>query len=100
MEGDQKARQMAEFTLTQMYRGGIFDHIGGGFARYSTDRKWLVPHFEKMLYDNAMLAIAYVDAYRQHQRTLFGQIARRTLDSDLRGMTDEKGALLRAGRRQ
>ena len=53
---------MAETTLVQMYRGGIFDHIGGGLSRYSTDERWLVPHFEKMLYDNALLALAYVEA--------------------------------------
>ena len=54
---------MAEATLVQMYRGGIFDHIGGGFSRYSTDERWLVPHFEKMLYDNALLVMAYSEAY-------------------------------------
>ena len=53
--GDGNARAMAEKTLVSMYRGGIFDHIGGGFSRYSTDEKWLVPHFEKMLYDNALM---------------------------------------------
>ena len=54
---------MAETTLLQMYKGGIHDHIGGGFSRYSTDHKWLVPHFEKMLYDNALIAMAYTAAY-------------------------------------
>ena len=53
--GDRAALSMAEKTLTAMYRGGIFDHIGGGFSRYATDRRWLIPHFEKMLYDNALL---------------------------------------------
>lgn len=60
---NREALAMAETTLVQMYRGGIFDHIGGGFSRYSTDERWLVPHFEKMLYDNALLAMAYLDAY-------------------------------------
>ena len=52
--GEEDAKDMAETTLLQMYRGGMFDHIGGGFCRYSTDRYFLVPHFEKMLYDNAL----------------------------------------------
>ena len=54
---------MTEKTLDCMYKGGLFDHIGFGFSRYSTDNKWLVPHFEKMLYDNALLIIAYLEAY-------------------------------------
>ena len=62
-EKKRAALTMAETTLVQMYRGGIFDHIGGGFSRYSTDERWLVPHFEKMLYDNALLALAYVEAF-------------------------------------
>lgn len=70
---EKEAAGMAEKTLTGMFLGGIFDHIGGGFCRYSTDRKYLVPHFEKMLYDNAMLAIAYTEA------GMF-DVARRTLD--------------------
>ena len=52
-------------TLDKMAQGGIYDHLGGGFARYSTDERWLVPHFEKMLYDNALLATAYLEAYQQ-----------------------------------
>ena len=56
--GDERLLQMAEKTLVQMYRGGLFDHIGGGFCRYSTDKAFLVPHFEKMLYDNALLILA------------------------------------------
>lgn len=62
-EKKREALAMAETTLVQMYRGGIFDHIGGGFSRYSTDETWLVPHFEKMLYDNALLVMAYVEAF-------------------------------------
>ena len=57
--GDKKARTMAESTLSAMYKGGIYDHFGGGFSRYSTDREWLAPHFEKTLYDNALLAYVY-----------------------------------------
>jgi len=71
--GGKKAGEMVKTTLTAMYRGGIFDHIAGGFSRYSTDEKWLVPHFEKMLYDNALLAWAYLEAYglygKEHYKT-------------------------------
>ena len=89
--GDAKARDMAERTLEAMYRGGIFDHVGGGFARYSTDEKWLTPHFEKMLYDNALLALAYTEAYQHTCRPLFAEIVRRTLDYVLRELTDPLG---------
>ena len=58
------ALQMVEKTLDSMYKGGIYDHIGFGFCRYSTDHRWLVPHFEKMLYDNALLAITYLETYQ------------------------------------
>lgn len=71
---------MAEKTLTQMYKGGIFDHIGGGFSRYSTDEKWLVPHFEKMLYDNALICTAYVMAYAKTENHLFRTIVEMTFD--------------------
>ena len=69
--------KLAEKTLQQMYRGGIFDHIGGGFCRYSTDRQWLVPHFEKMLYDNAMLAMAYLLAFECTGEPLYKQVCQR-----------------------
>lgn len=82
---------MAEQTLESMYRGGLFDHVGGGFARYSTDEMWLVPHFEKMLYDNALLALAYTEAYQQTRRPLYGEIVRRTLDYVLRELRDFQG---------
>ncbi len=62
--GDKHAVKMVQVTLDRMRRGGIYDHVGGGFARYSTDEKWLVPHFEKMLYDNALLALTYLEAYQ------------------------------------
>lgn len=65
------APDMAEKTLLQMYKGGIHDHIGGGFSRYSTDHKWLVPHFEKMLYDNALLAMAYTMAYSRTDKPVY-----------------------------
>ncbi len=82
---------MVEVTLNQMYRGGIFDHIGGGFSRYATDRFWLVPHFEKMLYDNALLALAYLEAYRVTGHVLLRQVAERTLSYMARELGHEKG---------
>ncbi len=79
-------------TLDKMMQGGIYDHLGGGFARYSVDRKWLVPHFEKMLYDNALLAICYADAYRLFGDQRYANVVRETLDYVLRDMTNELGA--------
>lgn len=78
-------------TLTQMYRGGIFDHIGGGFSRYSTDEKWLVPHFEKMLYDNSLLIYAYIKAFSITKNPLFKQIAEKTITYVMRELTDTNG---------
>lgn len=71
---DDIAVKMAETTLIQMYRGGIFDHIGGGFSRYSTDDRWLVPHFEKMLYDNALLLCVYAKAFMLTKRMLYQRV--------------------------
>ena len=82
---------MAETTLQQMYRGGLFDHIGGGFSRYSTDEAWLVPHFEKMLYDNALLALAYGEAWRITRDELYLQVLQRTLRYLMRELGHEKG---------
>lgn len=90
-ENDADAREMAETTLTQMYRGGIFDHIGGGFSRYSTDEKWLVPHFEKMLYDNAMLIYVYAEAYQLTKNSLYKKTAEKTLGYALRELLDANG---------
>ncbi|MFZ2540097.1 MAG: thioredoxin domain-containing protein [Oscillospiraceae bacterium] len=73
--GNQKALQMVEKTLLQMYKGGLFDHIGFGFSRYSTDKFWLAPHFEKMLYDNALLTVAYLEAYRITKKELYKSVA-------------------------
>lgn len=89
--GDRRALEMAEQTLECMYRGGLFDHVGGGFARYSTDRKWLVPHFEKMLYDNALLALAYTEGFQLTGRMLWKEAACRTLDFVLRELTAPEG---------
>lgn len=91
LEGQKDAQEMALHTLAQMYRGGLFDHIGGGFSRYSTDEKWLVPHFEKMLYDNALLACAYLEAYRMTQKSFYKTVVLRTLDYVLRELTDPLG---------
>ena len=85
------ALSMAEKTLVQMYRGGIFDHIGGGFSRYSTDNQWLVPHFEKMLYDNALLVMAYVKAYGRTGRNMYGWVAGKILEYVERELTDSQG---------
>ncbi len=93
---DKKCLQMAENTLLQMYRGGIFDHIGFGFCRYSTDRKFLVPHFEKMLYDNALLMLAYCKAYSVTNNGLYLEIAEKTADYILREMTSDEGGFFSA----
>lgn len=79
-------------TLNNMMHGGIYDHLGGGFARYSVDRQWLVPHFEKMLYDNALLATSYAAAARLFGDSEYLRITRETLDYVLRDMTDDAGA--------
>lgn len=83
--------KMALTTLDKMAMGGIYDHLGGGFARYSVDAKWLVPHFEKMLYDNALLVNNYVDAFRLTKLPRYAQVIRETCDYILRDMTDEAG---------
>ena len=82
---------MVRLSLDKMAQGGIYDHLGGGFARYSVDARWLVPHFEKMLYDNALLAATYVDGYLATGEARYATVARETLDYVLRDMTDETG---------
>ncbi|HRU84528.1 MAG: thioredoxin domain-containing protein [Christensenellales bacterium] len=94
--GDGGALDMAEHTLQSMYRGGIFDHVGYGFSRYSTDDKWLVPHFEKMLYDNALLAVCYLEAYRLTQNPLYKSVAEKTLAFLSRDMAADGGAFYTA----
>lgn len=86
-----EALRMAERTLDAMAEGGIHDHIGGGFSRYSTDEWWLVPHFEKMLYDNALLILAYLEIYRLTGKEKYADTARHTVDYILRELTDESG---------
>ena len=90
-ENEAEALHMAEHTLQAMSAGGIFDHVGGGFSRYSTDEKWLVPHFEKMLYDNALLILAYLEAFRLTENQYYADIVRRTADYILRELTDAQG---------
>ncbi len=82
---------MVRQTLDKMARGGIYDHLAGGFARYSVDAQWLVPHFEKMLYDNALLTGAYLDGYLATGESQFARVAAETLDYVLRYMTDPQG---------
>lgn len=91
MESDGRALEMALHTLSAMACGGMNDQIGGGFSRYSTDQKWLVPHFEKMLYDNALLAMSYLQAYRMTGEDMYADTAKRTLDYVLRELTGPGG---------
>ncbi|MGB4461716.1 MAG: thioredoxin domain-containing protein [Tepidanaerobacteraceae bacterium] len=93
---ESKALQMVEKTLESMARGGIFDHIGFGFHRYSTDGKWLVPHFEKMLYDNALLAYVYTEAYEATKKDFYKDIAEKIFSYVLRDMTSPEGAFYSA----
>ena len=85
------APNMAEETLSAMYKGGIFDHVGYGFSRYSTDRYWLAPHFEKMLYDNALLAITYLMAYEKTGRVLYRDVAEKVFTYLEREMQSPNG---------
>ncbi|MCL1692580.1 MAG: thioredoxin domain-containing protein [Actinomycetia bacterium] len=88
-----KALAMVETTLDQMARGGIYDHLEGGFARYSVDDRWIVPHFEKMLYDNALLARLYLRAWQVLGQPWMLETARETLDYLTRDMTDPSGGI-------
>src|SRR4030043_469145 len=91
-----KALEMAEKTLEKMADGGIYDHIGGGFARYSTDERWLIPHFEKMLYDNALLTQVYLEAFQATGNPSYARIAREVLEYVLREMTGPEGGFYSA----
>ena len=90
--GSEQALHMATLTLDKMAYGGMYDQVGGGFHRYSTDDRWLVPHFEKMLYDNALLVRAYVDAHRVTGKPLYKRIVEETLDFVVREMRGANGA--------
>jgi len=89
--GDPLCILMVEHTLSRMGKGGIYDQIGGGFHRYSVDARWLVPHFEKMLYDNALLSRIYLHAYQATDKQIYRRIVEETLDYVLREMTDKEG---------
>ncbi len=91
-----RALEMAHLTLQNMAHGGMYDQVGGGFHRYSTDAHWLVPHFEKMLYDNALLARLYLHAYQATGQALYRRITEETLDYVLREMTDPLGGFYSA----
>ncbi|MBR3421108.1 MAG: thioredoxin domain-containing protein [Ruminococcus sp.] len=96
INSDETAQKMSEKTLLQMRKGGIFDHIGGGFSRYSTDRYFLAPHFEKMLYDNAMLIIAYSAMYSLTASKVYLETALKTADYILCEMTSPEGGFYSA----
>jgi uncharacterized protein YyaL (SSP411 family) len=89
--GNDDALNMVKATLDHMARGGIYDHLGGGFHRYSTDARWLVPHFEKMLYDNALLAVAYLEAFQATGEAFYRQLVEETLSYVQREMTSSDG---------
>jgi uncharacterized protein YyaL (SSP411 family) len=91
--GERVPLEMARVTLDAMARGGIYDHVGGGFARYSVDGLWLVPHFEKMLYNQALLVPVYLDAWLLTRRPLYRRVAERTLDFVRRELTGAAGGL-------
>jgi uncharacterized protein YyaL (SSP411 family) len=94
--GDRSALDGVELTCRQMANGGIYDQLGGGFSRYSVDAYWLVPHFEKMLYDNALLSRLYLETYQATGDTFYRRIAEETLDYVLRDMTSEEGGFYSA----
>jgi len=96
LSGISKFQKFALLTLKKMAKGGIFDQIGGGFHRYSTDARWLVPHFEKMLYDNALLPIVYSEAYQITKDPFFGNVVKKTLDYVIREMTSSDGTFFSA----
>ena len=95
-QNDAEAVRMVRHTCDRMAAGGLYDQLGGGFARYSTDEKWLVPHFEKMLYDNALLARVYIEAYQASGASRYADTVRNTLNYILRDMTDPDGGFYSA----
>lgn len=90
------AKQHALTTLEQMAKGGIYDHIGGGFARYSTDAEWKVPHFEKMLYDNAQLVSLYSEAYQQSKKEIYKEVVYEVLEFIERELVSADGGIYSA----
>ncbi|MBA2726764.1 MAG: thioredoxin domain-containing protein [Parachlamydiaceae bacterium] len=93
---DSRALFYVERTLEMMHRGGIYDHLGGGFSRYSVDERWFLPHFEKMLYDNALLAQAYLEAWQATKKMTYRHIAEEVLNYVLREMTHPEGGFYSA----
>jgi uncharacterized protein len=93
---DMRALFLVERTLDMMHRGGIYDHLGGGFSRYSVDEQWLIPHFEKMSYDNAILAQVYLEAWQLTKRPLYREVCEEILQYILREMTHEEGGFYSA----
>jgi uncharacterized protein YyaL (SSP411 family) len=89
--GDEQAMSMVRLTLDRMAMGGLYDQLGGGFHRYSTDARWLVPHFEKMLYDNALLALAYLEAFQATGEAAYREVVEETLAYVRREMTSPDG---------
>jgi len=89
--GNKESFRKAILTLDKMYEGGMYDHLGGGFHRYSTDRMWLVPHFEKMLYDNAQLAVVYLEAYQLTGNDRYARVAREIFSYEMEQMADNTG---------
>ncbi len=94
--GEMDALAMVERTLTAMRAGGIYDHLGYGFSRYAVDRKWLVPHFEKMLYDNALLALAYLETYQATETKWYAEVADEIFHYVARDMTSPEGGFYSA----
>ncbi|NWF92556.1 MAG: thioredoxin domain-containing protein [Syntrophaceae bacterium] len=89
--GSKEALRMVEISLEKMANGGIYDHLGGGFHRYSVDERWLIPHFEKMLYDNALLSRTYFEAYQATRKERYGRVAEEILNYVLRDMRSPEG---------
>src|SRR5205823_1740757 len=86
LDGGELSGAIVKLTLTKMAEGGIYDHLGGGFCRYSTDRYWTIPHFEKMLYDNGPLLALYSDAWLVTRDSLYGKVVRDTAEWIMREM--------------
>lgn len=91
VSGEEDALQMVEKSLEKMAQGGIYDHLGGGFHRYSVDERWLIPHFEKMLYDNALLSKTYLESYRATKKKFYLDVAEEVLSYALREMRGSEG---------
>ncbi|MCS7024279.1 MAG: thioredoxin domain-containing protein [Bryobacteraceae bacterium] len=94
--GNEEALEMSLQTLREMHKGGMYDQLGGGFHRYSVDARWFVPHFEKMLYDQAQLVVSYLEAFQITGEEFYARVARETLDYVLRDMTDPSGGFYSA----